>query len=394
MQRPVLVFLALIVVTGTPPQAAAGQEIHVSNRDELSRALDKAKAGTMIFIAPGKYRGGLSQAKLAGTKQQPITIAGSDPSNPPVIEAGGSGLHLASPEHVELRDLVLSGANGNGLNVDDSGSTENPAHDLVLRNIVVRDVGPRGNRDGIKLSGLRNFRIESCRVERWGSSGSAIDMVGCTGGVVKECTFVDAGSEQANGVQTKGGSNDIAIQRCRFQNAGGRAVNIGGSTGAAYFRPADAKYEAKNITVEDCEFIGGAAAVAFVGVDGALVRHNTIYCPRRWAIRILQENNDPNLVACRNGKFSNNVIAFRSDQVRAVFNIGGNTAPETFTFSDNVWCCLDRPSDTRRLIDPPVAETGAKYPAALSFKDAERGDIRLVDGDRINAGVRQSAVSQ
>ena len=30
--------------------------------------------------------------------------------------------------------------------------------------------------------------------------------------------------------------------------------------------------------------------VAFVGVDGATVRHNTIYRPRRWGLRILQEN--------------------------------------------------------------------------------------------------------
>ena len=267
---------------------------------------------------------------------------------------------------------MFTGASGNGLNIDDSG-TGTPAHDLILRNIVVRNIGPSGNRDGIKLSGVRDFRIEGCRVERWGSGGSGIDMVGCSGGVIKGCKFHDAGGDGANGVQAKGGSSDILIQHCRFENFGGRGVNIGGHTGLPYFRPRDAKYEAKDITVEDCEFIGGMAAVAFVGVDGAVVRHNTIYRTRRWPVRILQENTDPRFVASRNGVFQKNVITFRSDEVRAAVNIGDNTAAETFKFSGNVWHCIDRPDDTRRLVRLPVAETDGTYGTAPRFRDAAAG---------------------
>ena len=374
--------------------SAAAEEIRVANRDELVAALRRVEAGTTILIAPGEYQGALSQANLAGTKEQPIVIAGADPGNPPVIEGGGSGLHLTSPAHVELRNLVIEGARGNGLNIDDSGNTDTPAHDLVLRNIAVRKIGPGGNRDGIKLSGLRDFRIEGCRVERWGSGGSAIDMVGCTGGVVRNCKFSDATGDGANGVQTKGGSSDIVIQHCRFENFGGRGVNIGGSTGLPYFRPRDAIYEAKNITVEDCEFVGGMAAVAFVGVDGALVQHNTIYRPRRWAFRILQESTAPRFVPCRNCKLLKNIIAFRSDEVRQVFNIGAGTAPETFTIAGNVWYCLDRPDDTQRLVRPPVAETGGAYTVAPKFKNAEKGDLRLVDRRPKDAGVRPNAGSE
>jgi parallel beta helix pectate lyase-like protein len=373
----------------TRRRSAVADEIRVNNRDELVDALRAAKPGTRVAIAAGSYQGGLSQAKLAGTKEHPIVIAGADRDHPPVIEGGSSGLHLSSPAHVELRDLVIQGSRGNGLNIDDSGSTETPANDLMLRNIVVRNIGPDGNRDGIKLSGLRDFRIEGCRVERWGSGGSAIDMVGCTGGIITKCKFSNATGDAANGVQTKGGSSDIVIQHCRFENAGGRGVNIGGSTGLAYFRPRDATYEARNITVEDCEFIGGMAAVAFVGVDGAVVQHNTIYRPRRWPIRILQENTDSRFTRCRNGKLIDNVIAFRSDEVREVFNIGPNTAPETFTISGNVWCCLDRPDDTRRLVRTPAAENKGTYGPVPKFKDAEHGDIRILDRGADNAGVRE-----
>ena len=30
--------------------------------------------------------------------------------------------------------------------------------------------------------------------------------------------------------------------------------------------------------------------MAFVGVDGSVVRYNTIYRPEKWVVRILQEN--------------------------------------------------------------------------------------------------------
>ncbi|MCI0360812.1 MAG: right-handed parallel beta-helix repeat-containing protein [Planctomycetaceae bacterium] len=378
---------ALLSVLALFQEMAAAEVVEVRNRDELASALRDAKPGTIIRIAPGNYGGGLSQGRLRGTKDQPIIIAGADPDKAPVIEGGGSGLHLSSPAHVELRDLIIAGANGNGLNIDDSGSTDTPAHDLVLRNIVVRDVGPRGNRDGIKLSGVNDFRIEGCQVERWGSSGSAIDMVGCHNGVVKECKFRDAG-DSANGVQAKGGSSEILIQHCRFENAGGRAVNIGGSTGLPYFRPKDATCEARNITVEDCEFIGGMSAVAFVGVDGALVQHNTIYRPWRWPVRILQENTEPQFVASRRGRFFKNVVVFRSDEVREVVNIGASTAPESFEFSGNVWHCLDRSADTRRLVRLPVEETAGSYDKNPGLKDAEKGDLSIPGRKPQDAGAR------
>lgn len=370
-------------------QSGFAEEVRVANREELIRALRAAKPGTTILVAPGKYAGGLSQAKLRGTKESPIVIAGADASDPPIIEGGGSGLHLSAPEHVELRDLVFTAATGNGLNIDDGGSAESPESHVTLKNIVVRDVGPRGNRDGIKLSGLADFRIDGCRVERWGSSGSGIDMVGCHRGVVTGCTFKDAGGDQANGVQTKGGSSEIVIQRCRFENAGGRAVNVGGSTGLAYFRPADAKHEAKDITVEDCEFLGGMSAISFVGVDGAIVRHNTIYRPRRWPIRILQENTDERFVSSRNGRFEKNVVVFRSDEVREVVNIGGKTAPETFTFAGNHWLCLDRPATTERLLRLPAKEIGGTHGVDPGLKDAEQGDLTIPDRQLGQAGVRK-----
>jgi len=79
--------------------------------------------------------------------------------------------------------------------------------------------------------------------------------------------------------------------------------------------------------------------VAFVGVDGAEVRFNTIYRPERWAFRILQETTAAGFVACRNGRFTDNIVAFHSSQWSSGgVNIGPNTAPGTFQFARNWWC--------------------------------------------------------
>jgi hypothetical protein len=382
--------LCLVFALSTFCTADAQQrEIRVNDRTELAAALAKAEPGDTILLAPGKYAGGLSRNRLQGTAEKPIVVAAADAARPPVIEGGSAGLHLSNPAFVELRGLVIEGARGNGLNIDDGGSADTPAHHVTLRNLVIRDVGPDGNRDGAKLSGVDDFRVENCTFERWGSGGSAIDMVGCHDGLIAGCTFKDARSEQANGVQTKGGSRGVTVSRCRFENAGGRAVNLGGSTGLQFFRPKIEGYEAQDITVEDCTFLGSSAPVAYVGVDGAVVRHCTIYRPTRWVARILQENTDARFVPSRRGEFANNLIVFRSDELRATVNVGGNTSPETFTFSGNAWHCLDRPANTRRFVQLPVAETGGKYNLAPRFQDPAAGDLRQTDDSPLREfGVR------
>jgi hypothetical protein len=362
--------------------------ITVQSRDELVRAVRVAQPGTKIFIAPGEYRGGLSFADLHGTKSNPIVLAALDGENPPQIVGGASGLHLIRPSYVELHNLHFSKAQGNGLNIDDGGDSNRSAKQIVLKGLQIRDIGPKGNRDGMKLSGVDHFHIKNCTIERWGESGSAIDMVGCHEGEIVDCQFKYRGDIFANGVQTKGGSADISVRRCRFENAGGRAVNIGGSTGRDYFRPRSAGYEAKNITVEDCTFIGSMSPIAFVGVDGATVRYNTIYRPTRWVIRILQESQRKEFVPCRNGSFTKNLIAFRSNEVRSVVNVGGGTAPETFDFSGNHWFCIDNPRRSDRL-GLPVKESNGSYGADPKFIDAPKGDLRLMSSSPVSdAGVR------
>ncbi|QIF05372.1 right-handed parallel beta-helix repeat-containing protein [Roseimicrobium sp. ORNL1] len=370
--------VALLLLLLSPvTRSVRAAEVNVSDRTALVKALQQATPGTTIRIAPGTYRGGLDATGLKGEKDKPIVIAGADPKQPPVLEGGNGGIHLSGCSHVEIRDLHITGATGNGVNIDDGGDRNTPSRGIVLRRLTVTNIGPEGNRDGIKMSGVDGFTIDGCHVERWGSGGSAIDFVGCHEGVVENCVFThDAGAAaQGSGVQNKGGSRGITIRRCRFTNAGSRAVNAGGSTGLEFMRPENPGFEAKDITVEDCYFTGSAAPVAFVGVDGAVFQRNTIYRPTRWVLRILQENQNPGYAACRNGVFRENLIVFHASDLSTAANVGGSTEPQSFRFEKNAWYCVDSPTRTQSLVRLPVAEVGGVYGTDPMLKDPAAGDL-------------------
>ncbi|MBC7327319.1 right-handed parallel beta-helix repeat-containing protein [bacterium] len=352
-----------------------GDIVKVRNREELKDAVLSAKPGTVILLASGVYEGDLYFENVRGKAGKPIVIGGEDPSNPPIIRGGGECLHFSKSEYLELRDLILEKATGNGLNIDDGGVYDRPAHHIVLKNLKVRDIGPKGNRDGIKLSGVDDFRIERCVIERWGDEGQGIDMVGCHKGIIYNCVLRYE-DDKGFGIQAKGGSSQIIVRNCLFQHAGARAMQIGGSTGKQFFRPplkeGEPHCEAKDITVEGCIFIGSLGAVAFATIDGATVQFNTFYRPKRWVIRILQESMD-GFLPCRNGVFRNNLVVFRSDEwFEGGVNIGPNTEPKSFRFIDNWWFCLDSPSLKPNL---PSPEIGGVYGVDPMLKDPERGNF-------------------
>jgi len=332
---------------------ASAADFTVHTPEELRAALPKLAEGDTLRIGPGEYPGGHHVSGIAK-----LTITALDPERRPVFVGGGNAWHFSRCPGLSVSHLEIRGQTGNGINLDDGGDLEHPVEGITLSQLEIRDIGPQGNCDGIKGSGLVNLTIRDCLIEGWGGQG--IDLVGCHRSLITGCRLVGKeGFSASAGVQCKGGCSEIVVEKCRFRNAGERPLNLGGSTGLAYFRPPGARHEATNLIARENEIEGGLCAAAFVGADGAEFSNNTILFPGRWIFRILQETKEPGFFPCRNVRVSDNRIVFRRAEIRSEANVGGGTAPETFVFEGNRWFAEDRPEASKPQL--PVEEKGGIY---------------------------------
>lgn len=332
---------------------AAAEEAIVRDADSLRVALRELKAGTTLKIAPGDYPGGHSISSI-----EKLTIEALDAKNPPHFKGGGNAWHFSRCNKLTLRNLRVSGQTGNGLNLDDGGDLANATTGITIEHVEISDIGPKGNHDGIKCSGLDKLTIRDCTITGWGGQG--IDFVGCHHSLITGCRFTGKeGFTASAAVQLKGGTSDVIVEKCHFTNAGERPINLGGSTGLPYFRPQGATYEAARLIVRDNIIEGSPCAAAFVGVDGAEFSGNTIRFPTKWIFRILQETKESGFIPCRNVLIKDNTITFRRSQVQIDLNIGDGTSPETFCFENNIWLAEDRPDRSRPKL--PVEEKNGGY---------------------------------
>lgn len=357
-------------------QDGTGDGSEASPFGSIAAAAQVATPGTKILVAEGRYER-VQLPSLQGEPGRPIAIEGQGEV---FIDGGtGIGLGMSDGAYVVLQGLTIQ-AGVHGMNLDDGGSYDTPAHHIVLRDITITSAGSGGNNDCIKMSGVDDFWVLDSQIAGC-NRGELVDMVGCHRGVIAGNDF---GAPIGNGVQAKGGSSDILITGNRFDGIPGRSVNAGGSTGLEFFRPIDAPHEAARIHVISNLIINGGAesgaAIAFVGCDACVFAHNTVIQPQTWIGRILQESTQARFVPSRDGVFSNNIIVFNTADLRTTFNVGGNTAPETFSLERNLWFALD---EDENWAGPTIgsgipAEVDALIQEDPEFRDRDGGDFRLL----------------
>lgn len=308
----------------------------------IAIAANQANPGDSIICYDAVLQGGMFINNLKGTLDQWIYILAV--SNGDVIIRGGSNsIQFSDAAYIHFEGFIIEGQTGNGLNIDDGGSFDTPTHHIRIKNCTFRNINASGNNDLLKLSGLDDFEIEDCIFLNGASGGSGIDMVGCHHGKITGNSFTNMGS---NSIQAKGGTSEIEILRNTFENGGARALNLGGSTGLAFFRPQNATAEAERIKVIANVIQGSEASIAYVGCRNVEVSNNTILFPRKWIIRILQETVDPTrFLPCGDNRFFNNLVII-DQNVSIESNIGPNTAPETFGFDNNLWWKTNNPNWT------------------------------------------------
>jgi hypothetical protein len=121
-----------------PPPA---NTVKVSNTGALQSALQNAKAGDLILVAPGSYTGGLSITN-SGTAQQPIVIRGDVPA-----------AELAKP--IDQRS---------GLPVIENGSSE-PGIMVTASYVVLEHLQLRNNDNGgVRLSSAKSCVVQNCQI--------------------------------------------------------------------------------------------------------------------------------------------------------------------------------------------------------------------------------------
>jgi hypothetical protein len=347
---------------------------------ELETALADLTPGTALRIRAGMYTGGAFASGIAGTASAPIWIGGVPGMARPILSGGSNAIQLSSPSYLILHDLEITGQDSNGLNIDDgSDYPDGAGNHLVFRNLFIHDIGSGGNQDCLKLSGIDDYFVLDNEF-RGCSAGSAVDHVGCHRGIVARNTFIELGG---NGVQSKGGSEDIEITQNRFLDAGERAVNIGGSTGFEFFRPAlspgGENFEARNIRVVSNLFRGGTSPIAFVGCVDCLAANNTIVDPLRWVVRILQETTSTaeyTFAPARDGRFSNNAVYFALADLSTYVNVGPDTDAASFEFSNNLWYAHDAPDESEPT-SLPAPETAGVYGVDPAFANVASDDVSI-----------------
>jgi len=352
----------------------------------LSPAIAAVTPGDTILIHTGTYPGGLFFANVQGNANQWITIKNA-PGATVVFEGGNNAIQLSDPAYLWIRGLTFQHQTGNGVNIDDGGTYATPAHHVVIEDCIFRDMAASGNNDLLKLSGLDYFEIRNCTFENGAANGSGIDMVGCHHGLIRHNEFESLGS---NSIQAKGGTEWISIEGNFFRDGGQRTLNLGGSTGLEFFRPDTAPFEAANLQVYANIFVGSTAPIAYVGAVNVVVANNTFYQPENWVIRILQETVDPDrFLPCGDNSFINNIVWLEED-LNSEVNIGPNTAPETFTFSNNLWFNADDANWAGPNL--PVPETNGLLNADPLFATPTNADFSIPsDSPAAGAGLTLTA---
>ncbi|MBN2447904.1 MAG: right-handed parallel beta-helix repeat-containing protein, partial [Phycisphaerae bacterium] len=270
---------------------------------------------------------------------------------------------------------------------------------VIFRDLYIHDIGTGGNEDCLKLSGVDDYFVLNSEFTRCGGdmSGSGVDHVGCHGGLLAGNYFHDL---SANAVQCKGGSEDIEIRANHIVNAGERGVNMGGSTDFQYFRPplstSAPNFEARDIRVVANVIEGGVASLAFVGCVDCLAAHNTLIAPTNWLLRILQETTtegDYEFLPSSYNTVVNNLVYFDRSDLHTYVNIGPDTAPDTFTFANNLWYAYDAPAQSQPNL--PVTETDGIAGEDPLLADPAADDYHLQTGSpAIGQGATTAGVTE
>lgn len=345
--------------------AQAVQHLITAGEDWQGLA-SRVRPGDEIILMPGRHRGA-SFDSLIGTTDHPITIRGADPKNPSTIDSQRDGIRIKRVANVVIRDLNINGGTISGItlasvaadrsmsNSDGSKPASGAVGSVLLRNVGISRVGPRGQRHALLVTAVTDLHVENCRFEGWG--GSAIEMISCHDVIITGCTFKGRDDHsQLNGIRARAGSDQIQIERCRFENAGERVISAGAVSDLKDFQPpppTDAApgtlVEAARVHIEHCIIVGGKYALVFDNANDCLARSNTIIRPRGCVLALISEQKDPRFSPGQRAIFGENLIVWQPDDLQRMIEVADKIDVSKFVLEQNLWWSTESLDRRKRL---------------------------------------------
>jgi hypothetical protein len=352
MRRPCVVVVLVACLLSGVVQAS---DVTVKSIDALKAALRKAQPGDTVRIAPGTYRPQANKkvfwfGNLKGTPDKPITIRAADPENRPVFKGGNECFQLSRCSDVVVDGIIAEGADVNNLQFDFCKR-------LIVMNCISRNMTSKGNGrncDGIKMPGCDDFLIYKTQVVKWGTGGSAIDMVGCKNGLIAKCRFsypTAPGAGSANCTQPKSGTHNIGVYKNLFDDASLRAVQFGGA-GKPMHLGKDQKQSGVDQVAMGNVINKGECAVVYACTTRTVFAYNTIVKPTKYLVRILKEGKYGPMSA---NMLTRNIIVYGRGV--AIQSNSRGTRPEAVSWRENYWHNTDDPA--KSIPKLPVAEKDA-----------------------------------
>ncbi|MEZ5395945.1 MAG: Ig-like domain-containing protein [Bryobacterales bacterium] len=323
----------------------------ISTADELFAKLRFARPGETVVLAPGVYTRPVFSSTdwgLRGVEQYPIVFRAQDPANPPTIDGS---LVLAGSSWLRFENLRFVNPGYHNVNVYPNDAY--PSHDIVFDGIYAESKPDLTLAANLKITRSDNVDVRNSTFFGWGDN--SIDTIGLWGGVFEDNQFLGrSGFAQRTALQLKGDSRDLIVRNNYFFNAGQRVVQIGGGTGAQFFREPPS-FEAQRVEVYGNRIVGGGACFSLATQTDSNVHHNTCYLPSIWIIRLLNENGD--LEPNQNGRFEHNLFVYDSGINPEFVNLSvlGGVDVASFVFHNNAYFQVD--GDSPSLPALPVVET-------------------------------------
>lgn len=345
--------------------------------DDWAAKAVKCRPGDEIVLMPGRHRPA-SIDRLVGTAEAPIVIRGASTTKPSIIAAQLDGIRIKEASHIVIKDLQIIGGSASGIWIAaaqdeqpaDAAAAPQPAmsepltavqprgnraRDILISNVSISKVGPRGQRHGVYLCGFADARLNNLRIEGWG--GSAIELIACEDVVINRPALRGVKDHsQFCGIRARAGCDRVTISEGVFENAGEIAICIGGKSDPEEFIPpipADAPNasvtEAARVSIEQTRIIGSPCPIAFIHATDSLVRSSTIVRPTRNVFALLNQSPDVRMAVSTRNIFGNNLVMWEPGDVKRLVEVDEGVSPAALVLEPNVWWSGETEEQRRKL---------------------------------------------